>query len=141
LGRKGVKSVNREVIRLALQVAGGVSDTIEFTVPGDCTVERLAIRIYEGAALLLQLKPFIKRAGSEIREPLVRYAKSGKQYIDGEDESYKWTMSIPAGVDDVIGVDYVNSDADAHDFAVDVELDYAAGIYRMLEGPAFKGVR
>ena len=133
--RKGVISMNREAFRLALQVAASGSGEISERVRGDCTLEKVSMRIYIGAQLDLRLTPMIERASAGgIREPIIKYAPGGKQYIDGDDDGFVWSMSVPLQVDDNIVIGYVNNDvANAYDFAVDFEVDYLGGSVRIPE--------
>ena len=131
--RKGVISMNREAFRLAFQVPAAGSGELTERVRGDCTLERLSVRIYIGAQLDLKLTPMIQRAAAGgIREPLIKYAPGGKQYIDGDDDTFVWSVSVPMQVDDEIVIGYVNDDvANAYDFACDFEVDYLAGTMRL----------
>jgi len=130
---KGVRSVNREALRMALNVPAGVKGELTERIRGDCTIERASLRIYIGAQLDLEIRPMIERAGvGGIREPLIRYCSGGKQYIDGDDDVYNWILSIPLEVDDKIVLAYSNNDVvNDYDFAFDFEVDYLGGVYRV----------
>lgn len=134
--RKGVVSFNREAFRMALQVPAGGSGEIEERIRGNCTLERATLRIYIGAQLDLKIMPCIARAyaGGEVREPLIKYATGGKAYLDGDDDDFSWSLSIPLEVDDKIIVAYRNDDlVNAYDFAFDFEVDYLGGANRVPE--------
>jgi hypothetical protein len=103
---------------------------MSLTVPSDSTLERVAIRIYVGAELSLQLEPYILRSRNT-REEMICFVNAGKTVIDGDDDKFEFDVSIPMWQGDQICLRYANLDpVNAYDFAMDIELDARAGAER-----------
>lgn len=113
----------RQTILLAYTVpAGGNSNAagatqIEFPVLRACKVTGLLIRFYPGPELSLQLTPYVRFR--EERQGLVPFAPNGKQYIDGDDDTFPVEVDMPAPMGSHIGIGYLNTDSvNAYDFRV-----------------------
>jgi hypothetical protein len=140
----GFMNLNKESYRFAAKVPAntGWSETDTLRVAGDGTVERVRVRIYIGAQLDLKLRVWLRRKnGGKVDEPLIKFVKGMKDYIDGDDDDFSFEIGVPVYLDDEIVVEYKNDDPlNAYDFSVDVEIDYAGGAYRMPVYGALKGV-
>lgn len=122
---------NKETIHFGLSVPANTASDLQFHVPYAATIDRLRVRIYAGAQLTLQIKPIVRRLSNQT-ENIVKYAQNGKKFLDGDDDVFDFGVSIPIFEDEDIIIEYKNTDLiNAYDFAVDVELDYKNGQYRI----------
>jgi hypothetical protein len=69
------------------------------------------------------VKPYLKVSEDGPREPLITY--EGKQYIDGDDDKWKFDVIEEAEPGDIVGVEVENVNTQyAYDFATNVSLDW-----------------
>lgn len=109
-------------LRFAERVAADSTETFEHQIREESTIERLVVRIYPGAELDLRVKPYRKVSEDGPREPLITY--EGKQYIDGDDDKWKFDLVEEAKPGDYVGVEVENVNTQyAYDFAAHVSLD------------------
>lgn len=115
--------------RFSDNVGADTTETYTRRIESDATIEHVMIRIYSGAELDLQIKPFVLKGRD--RQPLINY--EGKDYVDGDDDVWPFTMSEPIEEGEEIGVEVTNKDAsNAYDFAAHIHVDYAGGVRRAL---------
>lgn len=112
----------------SLSVAPGVSGVLTQAVPADGVVERMTVRIYQGAQLQLRLRPYVIRPRQE-EYSLVRFAAPpAKQFLDGDDDFFIYLLYVDVTDKDTLAVWYHNLQAThTYDFRVAVEINYAAG--------------
>lgn len=110
--------------------AGATNRETSIRVDSDATIERLAVRIYTGAELDLQLEPVRRTTdGNTPDQPLLEY--SGKRYIDGDDDRYQWIISEPVEEGDEIVLKATNKDgSNAYDYRANFDVDYHGGSSR-----------
>lgn len=114
-------------IRFAESVDPGSTVTLTKSVEEAASVEEVAVRIYRGAELALQVQPFVKR--NDRRFELVEY--HGKDYVDGDGDFWEFTVSEGVEKDDVVGVEVENISPDyAYDFACHLKMDREGGTER-----------
>lgn len=127
-------SNGRYSVRFAQTVAPGETAELTEEVSRDATVERVTVRIYLGAELDLRVRPFVTESDS--RRPLVVY--QGKQYIDGDNDVYEFTLSEPVAGGERIGVEVENKDeTNSYDFSMTATVDHGGGLNRAVS--AFLG--
>lgn len=120
----------KEGVSVAKQVPANTTDTETYAVRRDATVESVQVRIYQGAENDLHLKLQVRRRGTEQVDNLVQ--RTGKSYIDGDDDVYHFDISAPVENGDKLRVWYDNNDgANAHNFRVNFDLDYLSGLERI----------
>lgn len=117
-------------LSFAKQVPAATTETLEQKVQEDATVEHVQVRIYPGAELTTRVYPEIVLDGSD-PVPLIEYPEDGKQYIDGDDDTWSFDVSEPVQEDDLIRVRVENNDgSNAHNVRVNIETDELGGIDR-----------
>lgn len=96
----------------------------------DGTIESVSLRIYPGPELDLRVDPYLMRFNDR-RQDIISYVPGGKQYLDGDDDTFLFCVSVPAKRNELLVVDYWNMDANNdYDFALTIEVDYAGGAWR-----------
>lgn len=102
----------------------------------DATVEGVSVRIYRGAENTLRLTlTHVPASGSP--SDLVETVDGGKDYVDGDDDLYQWDTSVPVEDGDELVVEANNTDGtNAHNFRVNMDLDYMSGVQRAGRGIA-----
>lgn len=118
----------RDGVTLSDQVpASTTGQEVTYEVDSDATIERIQIRIYEGAELDLQLEPIRRTTeGATPDQPLLEYA--GKSYIDGDDDVYEFVVSEAIHNGEKIVIKATNNDgSNAYDYRVNVDVDYHGG--------------
>lgn len=132
-GRSETVEQEREGLTLSDHVPAGATDQeVSVKIPQSATVERLSVRIYTGAELDLELYPYIQREDGT-RQPLLELV--GKEYIDGDDDLYEWTLSRPIESGDEITISATNNDgSNAYDYRANLDLEYAGGLSRIFGG-------
>lgn len=126
---------SRDGLTFARQVPASEDDRLAYEVQDDATVEGVTARIYPGAENTLHLRvKHIPVSGSPT--PLVETVDSdgnGKDYIDGDDDSWTWQPSVPVEKGDVLVVEHENTDgSNAHNYRVNMNIDYMNGRDRAL---------
>jgi len=112
----------RTGISFAETVAAGGTTTQSYTVDRPGTVENLQIRIYSGAETDLEIEPFVITPDKQ-KIPLVE--TRGKAVIDGDDDVYSWSLSLPVEQEAIIKVEANNTDSNnAYDYRANVEVDF-----------------
>lgn len=124
---------SREAASLSDHVPAATTEQVlTLTVERPATVERVALRIYQGAQLDLEIRPYIRRKNNT-EQPLIELV--GKEYIDGDDDLYVWDISRPLEDNEEIVFSATNNDgSNAYDYRVNLDLDYADGASRFLGG-------
>jgi hypothetical protein len=122
--------LTRQAYRFAATVPAGATVRLTERIPRDGTVESVKVRIYVGAQLALQVKPYVTNE-RQFDRPLVYYAPApAKQFIDGDDDRFEWHIREPVAVDDYLVVEITNTDAtNSYDASVDMEVDYLGGLW------------
>lgn len=113
---------------LAKQVPAAETGTVELPVQADGTIESIKLRIYTGAENTLKLRPQKKtdRGFEDILD------LAGKNWIDGDDDVWSWSLSVPIQSDEKVVIRYDNQDgANAHNFRATVDVDYLGGLERV----------
>lgn len=112
--------------RFALTVAASGSGELKSDVDFPARVVEVAVRVYAGNELSLQLVPVLRYRGEAT--PLVEFAEGGHQYIVGDDDAFVFKTDVDAPRGSTLGVQYTNTDAvNAYDFAVDITLHAQQG--------------
>ncbi|RNJ25472.1 hypothetical protein [Halosegnis longus] len=130
---------DRDSYRLSTRVAANDTETLTVTAPDPATVEHLRVRFYQGPRLDVEVRPFVEvdgAAGVE-RYDLVNYADEpeAKEYVDGDDDEWPFSVSKPIDENDVIGVEIQNTNPEhSYDVTVDVEVDFEGGLSRPFAG-------
>lgn len=124
-------------LTFARQVPAAESDRLAYEVQEDATLEGVTARIYKGAENTLRLNVLhIPASGSPTS--LVENVDAdgdGKDYIDGDDDAWTWEPSVPVEEGDSLVVDHENTDgSNAHNYRVNMNLDYMGGTERLLAG-------
>lgn len=133
---EGPAAYRRPCFRFGLQVPASTAGYEDAPVEMPGTIERLMVRLYPGPENALRIRPLILRRDEEI--PIVKFI--GKPYFDGDGDKWESWLREPVGPDDILRIRYDNvAAAIAYDFAVEIEIDYAGGLYPAALAPA--GVR
>jgi len=126
----------RRSLRFSDTVDPGDSDIFTFETERDCTVERMEVRVYRGAEFDLLIEPFVDRNKSNDRrrrEDIIVYR--GSEIIAGDADKFQFDVSKSVQDGQEIGVEVTNQDGEyAYDFVVDMTLEYAGGLSRILGG-------
>jgi len=118
-------------LSIAREVSPDTSGYEGVEMERDGTVESVSVRIYQGAENTLRLRVLRVRDGSQIQIVQLH----GKEWIDGDDDVYRWEVSEPVEQGDEIVVQFNNSDVDnSHNFRLNVDVDYAKGTSRSILG-------
>jgi hypothetical protein len=127
-------------IAAAVNASGTDPQNVEsysYTTGKDATVEQVDVRIYPGAGLALRLEILHVDDQTGTESPLVR--TRGKDYIDGDDDTYSFNISEPIKQDDEIKVRATNlADSEEYNFRVNFDVDERAGT-RSLLGEVLNG--
>lgn len=108
----------------AFTVPPNTSGELRQNIPASGVVERVLIRIYQGAQLNLRLRPYIVRPRQH--HDLITFAPGGKQWFDGDDDFYIYQISAEVNRDEAFAVWYHNLQAThTYDFRVTIEVNYA----------------
>jgi hypothetical protein len=126
-----IEEMSKTVIRFALNVAAGASGTLTYNIRKPCTIEGMHVRFYFGNQLSVRVNPYLLKT-KERQYNIIDFPAGTKKYIDGEDESLDYNVSVPCDVDDEIVIEYTNTDgANGYDIAVSFELDFMGGALRI----------
>lgn len=118
-------------ISFSTAVAAGSSDKQEYVVSDHATIEKLSIRIYPGAETDLEIVPQILKDQTDSVENLIRF--EGKDHVDGDDDVFRWDLSVPVEKDDVIQILADNNDPNnPFDYRVNMEIDERGGVQPFL---------
>ena len=113
--------------------AGATGRKMRYSIPKSGTVESVSVRIYEGAELDLELTPYIDHEGDDGTTDLI--TQVGKEHIDGDDDVYRYSVSLPVSREDTLVISATNqSDQYDYDYRVNVEIDFAGGSGRIFGG-------
>ncbi|WP_380681088.1 hypothetical protein [Salinigranum sp. GCM10025319] len=117
--------------RFSTTATGGADDEVTHEVEEDATVEEIRIRFYPGPLLDLELRPFVETDEGRRRD-LVDVI--GRETIVGDDDRFEFHISEDVRESDVVGVEYVNNDAqNEYDFVVDMDFERAGGSSRIID--------
>jgi len=107
-------------------------ETYSYTTGKDATVEQVDVRIYPGAGLALRLEILKKDDQTDVTTPIVR--TRGKDYLDGDDDTYSFDLSEPIKEDDQIVVRAANlADSNEYNFRVNFDIDERGGTTSIFE--------
>lgn len=120
----------RDNLRFATGVGPDSSEVLTYEVERPATVEGVDVRIYRGAELDLQVRPFGRFGGDDApKTPLITFV--GKEFVDGDGDFFTFTLSEVVTPGDVIGVEVTNTSTEySYDFSVDVDLEHEGGATR-----------
>jgi hypothetical protein len=119
----------RTSVTWAEQVPAGDDDVLAYELPADATVENVRVRIYPGAENTLRVTPQV-RTRSNNTFPLLE--TRGKDYVDGDDDTWQFGVSESVEEGDKIQVRRENTDGqNAHNYRVIVDVDYLGGTGRL----------
>ena len=105
--------------------------TLRYLVPTDATIEHISVRIYPGPELDLTIRPRLHRAAEGETIDLLRTI--GKNHIDGDNDLWRWDVSIPVRANDEIRVVAANDDdTETYDYRVGMDLDQLGGVSRVV---------
>lgn len=123
--------MTRDGVTLSAAVAPGGEETIRYEAEENSTVEEVSVRLYDGAEFTLRLYPRIERKDGTNDYDLVELA--GKEYIDGDDELFHWSVSEPLREGDEIVVEAINHDGNnERNFRMNCDIDSLGGTSRGL---------
>lgn len=112
--------------------AGATNRKMRYRVPRDGTVEAFSLRIYSGAELDLEIKPYVVQKADEGQTDLIRMV--GKDHLDGDDDVYRFDTSVPVEQGDEIVLSATNQDgSNAYDYRSNIEIDHAGGLSRLTQ--------
>ena len=123
--------VTRKGIYFSSRINSDSREIEKYNVRHDATIEHAEVRFYPGAQLDLQLKlKVIDQDGTtkEIVDP-----QGEKDYIAGDDDFFKFDISVPIQKNDEIRIiaDNVDQNGNAYDYVVNMEVDRLGGIERI----------
>lgn len=141
--RDGPGALRRVAYPFRVTVPAAETITLNQPVPRDGTIERIKVRFYAGTELAVQVVPFVRDERGN-QKPLLAYARGGKQYIDGDDDSFVFEIREPVLINtkDSLYVQFTNTQLAggfAYDVAVDIEVDHAGGPWPLLYIPTSGG--
>jgi hypothetical protein len=141
--RDGPGALRRVSYPFRVTVPAGGSITLNQPVPRDGTVERIKVRFYAGTELAVQVVPFV-RDERGTQKPLLAFVKGGKQFVDGDDDSFVFEIREPVFVKgkESLFVQFTNTQLAGgfnYDVAVDIEIDHAGGAWPLLYLPSSGG--
>lgn len=100
------------------------------TVPADGTLLDPQLRIYPGPENDLHLKITVKQDRTGRQREIIS-TEGPNDYIDGEDDFWRWHSEIPVYHNDVITVDPENVDGQhSHNYRFSYSIDFAGGSER-----------
>ena len=113
--------------------AGATGRKMEYRIPKSGTVESVSFRIYEGAELDLEITPYIDHEGDDGTTDLI--TQVGKDHIDGDDDVYSFSVSVPVSREDTLVISATNQNSQYdYDYRANVEIDFAGGSNRIFGG-------
>jgi hypothetical protein len=117
-----------------VRVGPGGESTETVEVREDATVERVDVRIYTGPRQDLEVVPFVERVEGPQRRSRSRLVElHGKDYVDGDGDTYTFHASKSVEEGDLIGVEVVNQEEEwGYDTAVTMVLEREGGAGRSL---------
>lgn len=122
----------KEVISFRYDVLPNTMITLGERIKGDCTVDEIRIRFYQGQQLSLEVYPFIQHKGNMV-ESFFTYAGGSKQVISGENDYFVFPISIACEENDQVKVRIQNKDAvNTYTASIDVVVDYLGGTARAI---------
>lgn len=129
-----INDSTQDSIRFADSVGPDETVTETYQVDRDATVERVVVRIYRGAELDLQVRPFVDTDRAEDRrreQNIVTFV--GKDFVDGDGDKWEFSTADPVEDGQYLGVEVTNQDAEyAYDYSVTMTLDYENGTERSI---------
>lgn len=130
--------VTRKGLHFHSTVNSDSNETDKYNVRQDATIEHIGVRFYPGQQLDLELELHIvspNGSSKEIVDPV-----GEKPYLAGDDDLFKFDVSVPIQTDDTIKVIARNQDTagNDYDYIVNMEIDRINGIERVLN--KFEGV-
>jgi len=125
---------NIQPYTISKQVAASASgDEQTFKIEGNGIIQgSVELRLYSGAELDLRIKPMI-RSQEKVLRPII--ALKGKDYIDGDDDIYRWVVNLPVFKGEYIVLQADNVDAvNAFDYRFNFSINYSKGLMDILFG-------
>ncbi|WP_058826725.1 hypothetical protein [Haloferax sp. Q22] len=127
-------SERKSSLRFAGNVGPDDVETETYALQKDATVEEVAVRIYQGPRLDLQIIPFVERGEPGYRERIPLVELRGKEYVDGDDDYWIFPTSESVHEGELLGVEVRNIDgSNTYDYAVDMVVDRAGGVTRPVD--------
>jgi hypothetical protein len=141
--REGPGALRRVSYPFRVTVPADTTITLNQPVPRDGTIERIRVRFYAGTELAVRVFPYVQDERGT-RKPLLSFPVGGKQWIDGDDDSFPFEIREPVFIKpkDRIYVEFKNTQLAGgfnYDVAVDIEVDHAAGAWPLLYIPTSGG--
>jgi hypothetical protein len=124
--------VTRKGVYFSSRINSDSTEIEKYNVRQNATIEHAEVRFYPGAQLDLQLKLEVvdeNGTSKEIVDP-----QGEKDYIAGDDDFFKFNISVPIEKEDEIRIIAENTDqnGNAYDYVVNMELDRVGGIERIV---------
>lgn len=127
----------REPVSLAAEVPAGGSVRLVYHIIKPGWLALLRVRWYPGDGLSSQVTLSLFRGDPERprtrRDPVIHPAEGGDPFVTGDNESRQWQMRLPVYANDRLVVDVVDAGVEAHNVAVDAEIDHedppATGVF------------
>lgn len=128
-----MSQVTRKGIYFSSRINSDSTEIEKYNVRQDATIEHAEVRFYPGSQLDLQLKlQVISDDGTtkEIVDP-----QGEKDYIAGDDDFFKFNISVPIRDDDEIRIiaENVDQNGNAYDYVVNLEVDRMNGLERAFQ--------
>lgn len=123
----------KEVISFRKTIPAGTQNMIlQEMIKADGTVEKVAVRFYQGQQKALQVIPYIDHKGDQ-REDLITYPKNTDHYLSGDDDYLIYDVVSTVEYLDYASVMVTNTDP-TYDYtlAVDITVDYYGGKDRVV---------
>ena len=126
-------TVTRKGIYFSSRINSDSTEIEKYNVRNDATIEHAEVRFYPGAQLDLQLKLEVvdeNGTSKEIVDP-----QGEKDYIAGDDDFFKFDISVPIRKNDEIRIvaENVDQNGNAYDYVVNIEVDRLNGIERLAD--------
>ena len=124
--------VTRKGLHFHSTVNSDSDEKDSYNVRHDATIEHVEVRFYPGQQLDLEVELHVvdeNGTSKEIVDPV-----GEKPYLAGDDDFFKFDVSVPIEKDDEIRVVARNQDTSGndYDYIVNMELDRIGGIERVI---------
>lgn len=125
--------VTRRGLHFRSTVNSDSDETDEYEVAQDSTIEHAEVRFYPGQQLDLEIE--IEVITPEGNSKYVIDPAGEKPYLSGDDDFFKFNISVPVETGDKIRITARNQDTNGndYDYIVNLELDRIGGIERVMD--------
>ena len=117
-------------ISFAEQTDGESTDEVVHTVVSPATIEQIHARIYPGPENELEL--VLQHRSRESSQWVSLITHEGKQFLDGDNDTWEFDVAIPVAKDDEIRVVATNNATEEYDWRVNMDVDELGGVRRAI---------